>query len=771
MSNQKQYKFLDMGGVGTLKEEFDKVIDNSENSAKKYADSLNVTMDARVDKLENNTHTHENRAIINSITSKEVTNWNNAYNQIEDVFDVYTNNNNTLSDVLMSIDSNATKEAKSYVDTQIKLLPNTYYTETEINNKVSELNNLINSKADDEHEHNYAGSSTVGGSATSAEKLSVERTISLTGDVTGSGKFDGSKNISIVATVADDSHNHIISNVDGLQEALDESIVSLSASGKTITYTRGDNTTGTITTQDTVYTHPNSGVTAGTYKSVTVDEKGHIITGSNPTTLAGYGITDAEAKGTASGAINSHNISTASHSDIREEIKELANRLNAVANSNDTDLDQLAEIVAYIKSNRTLIENITTTKVNVSDIINNLTTNVSNKPLSASQGVALKELIDGLENNKVDTVTTTGNGNAITLIEKSGDTITATKGATFLTAHPTISKETDATSKTSPKHGETFTAVDSVTRDGNGHVTKINTKTVTLPSETQLSKGADISGTAQSLKFGDKFTVMTDTNVDGHKITDKNTTFTLPSNVATNESDGLMSAQDKVKLDATNIAYCTCNTDAAIAEKIVVVNSNNSWSLTVGSIIMVSFTISNTASNVKLNVNGTGAYPIWYNNAEYESTGNAYTGYANRVLTYMFNGTHWVWVSASYDANTQSNTNSTNTSNKIYLVGATSQGSNKTTYSHDTAYVGTDGCVYSNSQKTLTVADTLNADAIKTSSGNITIWKGTKAQYNAITAKDENCLYIIVDDIPKQQTWTLTLADGSVVERKVVLYD
>lgn len=41
------------------------------------------------------------------------------------------------------------------------------------------------------------------------------------------------------------------------------------------------------------YVHPNSGVTAGTYRSVTVNAQGHVTAGSNPTTLAGYGITDA----------------------------------------------------------------------------------------------------------------------------------------------------------------------------------------------------------------------------------------------------------------------------------------------------------------------------------------------------------------------------------------------------------------------------------------------------------------------------------------------
>ena len=52
----------------------------------------------------------------------------------------------------------------------------------------------------------------------------------------------------------------------------------------------------TIAATDTVYTHPTSGVSAGTYKSVTVNAQGHVTGGSNPTTLSGYGITDAATK-------------------------------------------------------------------------------------------------------------------------------------------------------------------------------------------------------------------------------------------------------------------------------------------------------------------------------------------------------------------------------------------------------------------------------------------------------------------------------------------
>lgn len=47
---------------------------------------------------------------------------------------------------------------------------------------------------------------------------------------------------------------------------------------------------------DTRYTHPNSGISVGTYRSVTVNAQGHVTAGTNPTTLAGYGITDAAAK-------------------------------------------------------------------------------------------------------------------------------------------------------------------------------------------------------------------------------------------------------------------------------------------------------------------------------------------------------------------------------------------------------------------------------------------------------------------------------------------
>ena len=102
----------------------------------------------------------------------------------------------------------------------------------------------------------------------------------------------------------------------------------------------------------------------------------------------------ADAAGTADNKVATHNTALDAHSDIRLLIEGLTSRLNTLADSDDATLDQMSEVVAYIKSNKSLIDSITTSKVSVSDIIDNLITNVANKPLSAAQGVVLKDLID-----------------------------------------------------------------------------------------------------------------------------------------------------------------------------------------------------------------------------------------------------------------------------------------------------------------------------------------------------------------------------------------
>lgn len=129
-----------------------------------------------------------------------------------------------------------------------------------------------------------------------------------------------------------------------------------------------------------------------------------------------------------------HNTATDAHNDIRLLIEDLATRLAAIADSDDTTLDQLSEIVAYIKSNKDLIDAITTNKVSVADIVDNLTTNVVNKPLSAAQGVVLKAMIEEAIANTLPKVTAADNGKVLSVVNGKWVTKTITiDGDTELT--------------------------------------------------------------------------------------------------------------------------------------------------------------------------------------------------------------------------------------------------------------------------------------------------------------------------------------------------
>lgn len=117
----------------------------------------------------------------------------------------------------------------------------------------SKLKTMLAGKADASHTHNYAGSSSAGGAAASANKLNTN----------------------------DGSATQPVYFANGVPVKTTYSLGASVPSGAKFT--------------DTVYTHPNSGASAGTYRSVTVNAQGHVTGGSNPTTLAGYGITDAVA--------------------------------------------------------------------------------------------------------------------------------------------------------------------------------------------------------------------------------------------------------------------------------------------------------------------------------------------------------------------------------------------------------------------------------------------------------------------------------------------
>ena len=164
---------------------------------------------------------------------------------------------------------------------------------------------------------------------------------------------------------------------------------------------------------------------------------------------------DVDPKGTAAAAVSAHNTSTDAHTDMRQEIKAIREQLMAFLDVDEETLNELSELIARIVSNQTSIAQLTTGKVNVTDIIDNLTTNVANKPLSAAQGVVIKTLIDGLASGKLDASKLTEAINtALAQAKANGefDGADGQRGLSLLTVTTAPSSYTTAVGGITPKY-------------------------------------------------------------------------------------------------------------------------------------------------------------------------------------------------------------------------------------------------------------------------------------------------------------------------------
>lgn len=145
--------------------------------------------------------------------------------------------------------------------------------------------------------------------------------------------------------------------------------------------------------------------------------------------------------------------------------------------------------------------------------------------------------------------------------------------------------------------------------------------------------------------------------------------------------------------------YGTCATAAGTAAKVVTCTDFDK--LITGVTIHVKFTNSNSAANSTLNVNSTGAKNIIAGTSVTPGSGSDESWASGAVVSFTYDGTSWVMN--DYIANSRT-INATDTSSKIFLLGTASQAASVTPYTHDTAYVGTDGCLYSGGNKVLTSA-------------------------------------------------------------------
>lgn len=320
--------------------------------------------------------------------------------------------------------SSALASAKSYVDAEI--------TEWVGDKKVSEqITAAIANKSDSGHSHD--------------DKYYTESEI----DSKLSGKSDTGHTHS--AYVNQNAFSSVV--VGSTTIAADSTTDTLTlVAGSNVTLTpdaSGDKIT--IAAKDTTYTHPSSGVTAGTYKSVTVNAQGHVTAGSNPTTLSGYGITDASTKAelkTVSDLVGDTKVST--------QISNAIANKSDVGHDHDSDYDAKGAADTALSSAKTYADGIK------NDLLNG----------AGAAYDTLKELGDLIDDNQ----------DAIDALE----TVAASKAdASALTSH---------TGNKSNPHGVTAAQVGAVptSRTVNGKALSAN---ITLSAS---DVGADASGSAST---------------------------------------------------------------------------------------------------------------------------------------------------------------------------------------------------------------------------------------------------------------------------------
>ena len=157
-----------------------------------------------------------------------------------------------------------------------------------------------------------------------------------------------------------------------------------------------------------------------------------------------------------------------------------------------------------------------------------------------------------------DTQYIDGEGNLITFPTIPAGDVTAVDGGTYITTTdstgpvPVVNHDatdrTDTTSTVSPAHGDTFTAVDSVSTNATGHITALNLKTVTLPDDaegvTSVSGTAPVSVTAGATPTVSMAVATTSasgylTSTDWTTFNNKTSNTGTVTSVAVSGSDGI----------------------------------------------------------------------------------------------------------------------------------------------------------------------------------------------------------------------------------------
>ena len=398
---------------------------------------------------------------------------------------------------------------------------------------------------------------------------------------------------------------------------------------------------GTNGTNKVTYTasHATSGVTAGTYKSVTVNKYGHVTGGTNPTTLAGYGITDAAAKShTHSDYVNQNAFS------------------NVVVGDTTIAADSATDTLTMIAgSNVTLTPSATNDSVTIAatDTVYTHPTTAGNKhiPSGGSSGQILRWSADGTAAWGADNNTTYSAGTGISL---SGTTFSnsGVRSISSGSTNGTISVNTGGTSAEVAVKGlgsAAYTASSAYASASHTHtVSQISDLTATAA---ELNKMDGVTATTTELNYVDGVTSNIQSQLDSKAaVADFNT---LGLDFSAHEENSTIhlttAAQKEAVANLANGNVCassmygvtTAGTGAAYTATVSGITS-----LTAGvSFIMIPHTNS-TSTTPTLNVNSLGAKGLRMRGST--ATGTAMTAAitawlaSGRPVQVTYNGIYWV---------------------------------------------------------------------------------------------------------------------------------
>lgn len=265
---------------------------------------------------------------------------------------------------------------------------------------------------------------------------------------------------------------------------------------------------------------------------------------------------------------------------------------------------------------------------------------------------------------------------------------------------PAVTRNNTVSALSTP-FGGAFPVLDSVTTDSYGRITAVNTKTITMPA----NPNTDTKATQTNTTGGADYRLILSYNAND-----------------TTETNSLRKSINFKANPATGEFYAKGYRRISITGQTLDINTLTLSSGSPNIMRYIQKTDGGCANITNIPVTGK---PFlldvelirWGSATDYitmQTFRNAANG-SNEYVRYCTNGT-WSGWSTRVFTDTRNSAGATNTASKIYLIGATSQAANPQTYTHDTAFVGTDGHLYSNGKQVINLSDT-QALANKTYNG------------------------------------------------------